>query len=364
MAELTRIAALFAGGKGILAVHPHGNGNVNDTYLVQTAGGPPFILQRLNARVFHDPAAIMHNLRHISRHLARHCAAAPSSACWRVVEPLATAGGQDVHADAAGNWWRALSYIDNAVAFDTVQDSNHAREIGRALGLFQRQLADLDPGLLRDTLPGFHVTPRYLAACHAALAAASPKNTPEIACCRTCIEQAAPRINTLEKARAAGVAQERVIHGDPKVANILLDRDSGRAAALIDLDTVKPGLPHYDVGDCLRSACNPLGEEAGNPAAVRFDLDISEAILRGYLAEAATFLSQAEIALFPDAAWLIAIELGLRFFTDFLDGNVYFKTSHPEQNLHRALVQFHLAAAIASQEKDLRRLVAALARQG
>ncbi|HSR36753.1 MAG TPA: aminoglycoside phosphotransferase family protein [Desulfurivibrionaceae bacterium] len=364
MTDLPHVASLFAPNAAIAAIVPHGNGNVNDTYLVQTEDGRSFILQRLNARVFHDPGAIMHNLRVISRHLMAHCAAGQPTPCWRVVAPLATASGQDVYADTRGGWWRALSYIDNAVAFDTIQSPDHAREIGLALGLFQRQLADLDPGLLHDTLPGFHVTPRYLAEYQAAQATASPKQRPEITYCRTVIDQAAPRVNVLETARAAGIIRERIIHGDPKVANILLDRDSGRAAALIDLDTVKPGLPHYDVGDCLRSACNPLGEEAGDPTAVSFDLDIAEAILRGYLAEAGAFLRPAEIALFPDAAWLIALELGLRFFTDFLAGNVYFKTAHPEQNLHRALVQFQLAASITSQEKALRHLVAGLSQHG
>jgi Ser/Thr protein kinase RdoA (MazF antagonist) len=164
----------------------------------------------------------------------------------------------------------------------------------------------------------------------------------------------------LEQARSAGIIRERIIHGDPKVANVLLDQASGRVAALIDLDTVKPGLPHYDVGDCLRSACNPLGEEATDPTAVRFEPDLCQAILSGYLAEASAFLSPAEVALFPDAAWLIAMELGMRFFTDHLRGDVYFKTRQPGQNLHRALVQFHLAASIAAQDETLRRLVAQL----
>lgn len=360
MNELTAIASLFAQKKEITAVLPHGNGNVNDTYLVQVSAGQPFILQRLNTAVFHAPAAIMHNLRIISRHLAAHCAAAPSPACWRVVEPLATADGEDVHADAQGGWWRALSYIDNAVAFDTIRNPDHGREIGLGLGRFQRQLADLDPTLLHDTLPGFHVTPRYLADFEATWRTAPPKTTPEINYCRSFINHAAPRMDILETARSAGHIRERIIHGDPKVANILLDRASGQAAALIDLDTVKPGLPHYDVGDCLRSACNPLGEEAVDPATVRFDLDIAEAILTGYLDEAGAFLTPVEIALFPEAAWLIACELGLRFFTDHLRGNVYFKTRQPEQNLHRAVVQFHLAGSIARQLEAFRRLMTAL----
>ncbi|MFZ5761798.1 MAG: phosphotransferase enzyme family protein [Thermodesulfobacteriota bacterium] len=360
MSEPRRIASLFAPEGAIATVAPHGNGNVNDTYLVHPAAGRPFILQRLNGAVFADPAAIMHNLRVISRHLTAHCAANQPAPCWRVVVPLATRDGADLYADTAGGWWRALSYIDNAVAYDTVRNTGHGRQIGLALGLFQRQLADLDPGALHDTLPGFHVTPRYLAAFQAVWAAAPPKNSTEVAYCRAVVERATPRAGVLEAARAEGRIRERIIHGDPKVANILLDAASGQAVALIDLDTVKPGLPHYDVGDCLRSACNPLGEEAADPMAVRFDLDICQAILGGYLDEAHPFLNREEIALFPEAAWLIAFELGLRFFTDFLAGNVYFKTSQPEQNLHRALVQFRLAESIAAQQDAVRRILAGL----
>lgn len=362
MTELTQIAALFAPQGEIAAIAPYGNGNVNDTYLVRPALGQPFILQQLNGRVFQDPAAIMHNLRQVSGHLAAaHRTSRRSSSCWRVIEPLATCTGADYHTDTRGGCWRALSYIDNAVAFDTIQSTAHGREIGFALGLFQRQLADLDPTQLHDTLPGFHITPRYLAEFEAAWASAPPKMTPEIAYGRTFIDNAAPRATVLEAARAEGRIRERIIHGDPKVANILLDRASGQAVALIDLDTVKPGLPHYDIGDCLRSACNPLGEEATEPTAVRFDLDLCQAILTGYLTEAGAFLNPEEIALFPDAAWLIAFELGLRFFTDQLRGNIYFKVQSPEQNLHRALVQFHLAESIASQLAPFRRLVAGLA---
>jgi len=357
MADLTKIAGHFVPKREIAAVVPHGNGNVNDTYLVRTVTGLPFILQRLNNAVFLDPAAVMHNLRLISHHLLAHCAARRPTPCWRVVEPLPTSSGADWYADSAGGWWRALSYIDNAVTFDTIQSAAHGREIGHALGLFQRQLADLDPARLRDTLPGFHITPRYLAEFQASWAAAPAKATPEITYCHASIDQAAPRLNVLESARAAGTIRERIIHGDPKVANVLLDRESGQVAALIDLDTVKPGLPHYDVGDCLRSACNQLGEEAADPAAVRFDLDLCHAILEGYLAEAGSFLSPAEIALFPDAAWLIAFELGLRFFTDHLRGNIYFKASQPDQNLHRAMVQFHLAESIEAQDNAFRRLL-------
>jgi hypothetical protein len=129
---------------------------------------------------------------------------------------------------------------------------------------------------------------------------------------------------------------------------------------MIDLDTVKPGLIHYDVGDCLRSSCNPAGEETERWEAVRFEADLCRAILRGYLPLARSFLTDADHRLLYEAAHLLAFELGLRFFTDYLEGNVYFKVRHPEHNLARALVQFRLAESIESQAASIRSMIAEL----
>ena len=156
--------------------------------------------------------------------------------------------------------------------------------------------------------------------------------------------------HVLEEARAQGRLRLRPIHGDPKVNNVLLDTATGQAVALVDLDTVKPGLVHYDIGDCLRSGCNPQGEETEHWEAVRFDPDLCRALLQGYLSQARGFLTAADYDHLYDAVRLIAFELGLRFFTDYLEGNVYFKARHREHNLARALVQFRLTESIESQE--------------
>jgi Ser/Thr protein kinase RdoA (MazF antagonist) len=145
------------------------------------------------------------------------------------------------------------------------------------------------------------------------------------------------------------------------VNNVMLDAVSGRAIGLVDLDTVKPGLIHYDIGDCLRSGCNRLGEETTDLAAVVFDLELCEAILEGYLAAAGSMLEPAELEHIYDAVRLIAFELGLRFLSDHLAGNVYFRAEDPEHNLRRALVQFRLTESIEAQESAIRSLVEPLA---
>jgi Ser/Thr protein kinase RdoA (MazF antagonist) len=163
----------------------------------------------------------------------------------------------------------------------------------------------------------------------------------------------------LETAKAAGALKLRPIHGDPKVNNIMLDAQ-GKAISLIDLDTLKPGLVHYDIGDCLRSLCNPLGEETEDWQAVTFDLKLAQATLEGYLSLAKDFLTPSDYDYLYDGIRLIAFELGLRFFTDYLAGNVYFKVKHPTHNLTRALVQFKLTESIEAQEQELQAMIQAL----
>ncbi len=163
--------------------------------------------------------------------------------------------------------------------------------------------------------------------------------------------------HVLEDARRQGKLQLRPVHGDPKVNNVMIQEGTGRAISLVDLDTVKPGLIHYDIGDCMRSGCNPLGEETEQWEAVRFDPEIGEAILTGYLTQARNFLTAADYEYLFDSIRLIAFELGVRFFTDHLAGNVYFKVKHPRHNLLRALVQFKLTESIEAHERDIRNII-------
>lgn len=164
-------------------------------------------------------------------------------------------------------------------------------------------------------------------------------------------------VSVLEDAVAENRLLLRTIHGDPKVNNILMDTVSGQAVSIVDLDTVKPGLVHYDIGDCLRSGCNPLGEETDAWETVYFDTNRCYAILRGYLSMARDFLTVDDITYLYDAVRLLPFELGLRFFTDYLEGDVYFRVSRPGQNLSRALVQFRLTERIEAQEAVIRGII-------
>jgi Ser/Thr protein kinase RdoA (MazF antagonist) len=223
--------------------------------------------------------------------------------------------------------------------------------------MFHTLISDLPPARLVDTLPGFHVAPQYLQRYDAVLAQRPPTPSPEVNHCLRFINAHRRWAGVLETAKAAGKLPLRLMHGDPKVNNVLFDADTHQAISLIDLDTVKPGLIHYDIGDCLRSGCNPLGEDTQQWEAVAFDVDRCQAILQGYQSIARTFLIAADYAYLHPASRLLAFELGLRFFTDYLDGNRYFKTAYPEHNLVRALVQFQLAASVDAQETRLQAII-------
>ncbi|MHB1015979.1 MAG: phosphotransferase enzyme family protein, partial [Desulfurivibrionaceae bacterium] len=343
----------------VLTVAEYGSGNVNDTYLVRVAGGQStldFILQRLNPAVFPEPERIMHNLRVLDDHVRPKLLARPNQH-WELPAIIPTRTGADYYRDGSGAFWRAQSFIADTESFATIKNEAQAKEAGRALGFFHGLIHDLPPHLLHDTLPGFHVTPGYLAA-YEVLAASPPRpdQSEQALFCHRFIAERKEAAEVLEAARLRGELLPCPIHGDPKLANILFARDTGQAVSLIDLDTVKPGLLHYDIGDCLRSCCNPAGEDA-DLAKVSFNPAYCGAILRGYLPQIASFFSPFDYQYIHDAVHLIAFELGVRFFSDHLAGDIYFRIRRPGQNLHRATVQFALCRSIEAQETEIRKIV-------
>jgi hypothetical protein len=366
--NLIAVAHQFKPSARILDVHEYGSGNLNDTYLATFEGTEPIVLQRINTYVFRQPELIMRNMRTFSEHVLARLAREGLDRRWEVPRVYAAQDGRDFYIDGEGAFWRAIGYVGHSQCYQTVQSVEHAREAGYGLGMFQNLISDLDPERLYDTLEGFHVTPLYLEHYERVLAQAEIEMSADVsmsADVRYGMGIVAARqgwASILEDARARGELRLRPIHGDPKINNFMIDDATGQAISLIDLDTVKPGLVHYDIGDCLRSCCNDLGEETDRFDEVRFDVELCRAILEGYLSVADRFLDGNDVAYIYDAIRLIAFELGLRFFTDYLEGDVYFKVRHPEHNLQRALVQFKLMESIEAQEPAIRAIVAELTR--
>ena len=359
--QLKAIAEQFIPNGQNAQIQSYGSGNINSTFLVTLKLQPPFILQRLNTAVFCQPELVMDNICVLANYVDRKLQQfeLPSDRRWSFPQILFTKQQQHHYVAEDGSFWRAMSFIDNSQSFDTIQDLNHAREIGYGLGMFHFLLSDLPADNLADTLPGFHITPQYLKHYERVIATKDVKSSPEVDFCRKFISDRPNLPQILETAKATGKLKLRTIHGDPKINNIMIDCTTKQAIATIDLDTVKPGLVHYDIGDCLRSGCNPLGEETASWERVSFEPELAKAILKGYL-EVARFLTEADYEHIYDSIRLLAFELGLRFFTDYLEGNVYFKVDRAEHNLARALVQFKLTESIERQERIIREIVAEL----
>lgn len=359
MDNLVAIADQFQPQGQIKDIQAFGNGNINDTFLVtlDSSAEKHFILQRINTRVFRQPTLVMQNMCAFSDHVCQRLQHTPLSANrrWEVPRVLLTQNAQDYWLTSEGDFWRAISFIDASQSFDTIQNSEHAKEVGYALGMFHNLISDLPPERLADTLEGFHITPRYLQHYDQLLAKCGSKS-PEIKYCLKFVSDRRAWAHVLEAAKAQGKLSLRLMHGDPKINNVMIDTSTGQAVSIVDLDTVKPGLVHYDIGDCLRSACNVLGEETQEWEGVYFDSELAKDILQGYLSQA-SFLTNNDYEYLYDAIRLITFELGLRFFTDYLAGNVYFKVKYPEHNLIRALVQFKLTESIESQATIIRAII-------
>lgn len=361
--QAEEIAAQFDIAGRVVALESITTGNVNDTYCVisrTTFSEEKFILQRINGKVFPDPAAVMANMRVVTTHAHQRIEAEADDAdrIWQLPRVIAAQNGLDYIIDDNGDCWRALTLIASATSHDKINSVEHAVEAGVVLGHFQRLISDLPIDQLADTLPGFHITPGYLETYNRVIDTDDARDllaaSTEARRLAKFVEARRSFCSILEDAVARGELKVRPIHGDPKITNIMIDNYTGKGTCIIDLDTVKPGLIHYDFGDCARSSCNPAGEETTDLSTVRFDSDSFAALVKGYLSQADSFLTEADRHYLYDSVRLIAFELGLRFFADYLAGDVYFKTRYDTQNLNRARVQFALCESIEAREGPMR----------
>jgi thiamine kinase-like enzyme len=346
--RLQKVLEAFESRPDLCGLSPLSGGLINDTYRVSGAQAE-WVLQRINSDVFHDPVAVMRNLRVLVDHAGSVLAAGD----LRLPTIHPTRSGNDFHVDDEGVLWRGLSLIPHARTLGRVPSQGEALEIGRALGWFHRLTENLPPQSLVDPLPGFHVAPEYLSRWDTVLSSGLDCINAAVERCVAFVDARRDQMAVLEWARATGHLKERVIHGDPKLDNVLFSVSNGLALSLIDLDTVKPGLIQYDLGDCFRSSCN-VSEKSG---AIRFDASMFEAVLEGYLREAGDALTAVDVEYIYPATWLLPLELGLRFLMDHCLGDRYFKVQSPGENLLRAQRQFDLVLSIELQRDLLESIV-------
>lgn len=358
--DLRAIAALFEMRADFIHAEPFGSGHINDTYCAwfdQAGQRIRYIIQRINHNVFKQPAQLMDNVERVTRHaLASLHAQGNPEAHRRTLTCIPAVTGKPYATDPAGNVWRVYPFIERARGYDELESNEQAYQAARAFGAFQQLAATLGGERLHETIPNFHHTPMRLAALEAAIAADRVGRAREVA-----VEIAFARARAADCARitdllAAGTIPERVTHNDTKLNNVLLDDITAEGVCVIDLDTTMPGSALYDFGDMVRTAAPTTREDDPDPAHIGIRLDRFEALVKGYLSTA-TFLNAAERAHLAFAGKLLTLECGLRFLTDHLDGDVYFKINRPHHNLDRCRNQFAFVTAIEANMAAMEEIV-------
>lgn len=354
--ETVRNAALaFEIPGALLSVERYGSGHINDSYCVafDVAGVTTrFLIQRINHRIFKQPQVLMENIHRVTTHLAAQLEEDPDCD-RRVLTLIPDRDGLLWHVDGEGEFWRAYRFIERAHTYDTIQSPGQAFQAAKAFGRFQRMLVTLPPPRLHETIPDFHNTPKRLDAFLLAVEA-DPRSRAS--------EARAEIAYALEHLALASILMdaklpERTIHADTKINNVLLDDATGEGLCVIDLDTVMPGLSLYDFGDMVRTATSPAAEDERDLSKVTMQMPMFEALVRGYLASTADLLSAQEKALLVAAGKLITFEQGLRFLTDFVLGDPYYKIARETHNLDRCRTQFKLLESIIKDEDKMQRFV-------
>jgi Ser/Thr protein kinase RdoA (MazF antagonist) len=348
------IASAFDVAGKFLAATPCGSGHINDSYCAvfrQRNAPVRYLLQRINHLIFTDPAALMENIQRVTSHLATQSVGARG-----VLTLIPTRDGDAWLGDANGNYWRMYRFIENARTYDVVESPDQAFQAARAFGEFQRMLVGLPAPRLHDTIPDFHNTPKRFLALERAIDA---DVAARVALARPEIEFALAR-RSLTSVLLDADLPERVTHNDTKFNNVMLDDTTGEGVCVIDLDTVMPGLAPYDFGDMVRTTTSSAAEDEQDLSKVVMEFPLFEALLRGYLASTGGFLTWAEKDHLVVAGKLITFEIGIRFLTDYLAGDTYYKVHRGDHNLDRCRTQFQLVRSIEQQENAMERLVRSL----
>ena len=359
--DLRSIARRFQLYGDLRAAAPYGSGHINDTYaaVFDQCGSPVrYILQRINPLVFKDPTAVMENISRVTAHVRQKLEQTQAAEVSRRVLTLVPAhDGRQWAVDEAGNHWRCYLFIERATTYDQIQTTSQAFQAAKAFGAFQKMLTDLPPPRLRDTIPNFHHTRRRFDALLPAIQedacnrAAGVKRDIEF-----CLQRER-MVDVLLALQARGLLPERVTHNDTKLNNVMLDDATGEGICVIDLDTVMSGLVLYDFGDLCRSGTRPTAEDERDLSKVEVRLDMFDALARGYLASAGDFLTATEMDHMAFSAKLITFEIGVRFLTDYLQGDLYFKTRRQGHNADRARVQFKMVESFERHEDAIHAVV-------
>jgi thiamine kinase-like enzyme len=335
-------------------------GHINDTYVLTTKNNKHivrYILQRINHTVFEDPPSVMRNIVRVTEHIFSRMQAISPDLASRQLTVIGTFDNTCFHKDAEGSFWRVYNFIEDAVSYDTIESARLAYEAARMFGWFQNMLVDLPGPTLHESICDFHNTPKRF------------KNFRRVLKEDTCnrAKNAKPEIqflfdnasicNVLLNLAAEGKIPVRITHNDTKVNNVMLDKKTNKGVCVIDLDTVMPGLSVYDFGDMIRTGTTSADEDERDLSKVAMDLPMFEMFVRGFAQQTSRFLTTSEKKHLAFAAKLITFEQLIRFLTDYLAGDIYYKVQREDHNLDRSRTQVKLVRSIIAQEDAMNRVV-------
>lgn len=359
--NLQEALGAFDFGAPVVGAVRYGHGHINDTFCVHTQPEDDcckcFILQRMSAAAFKHPEQLMANIVAITEYLGVKILENGGDRCREAMEVLFTKEGSPYFTDSNHGTWRVFPFITDTRCYQNAETPQLFEASARAFGRFQRLLKDYPADTLYETIPRFHDTEDRLEKLKSAAASASPERLDR---CRAELAFALSRQADCSVAMNAlrhGILPLRVTHNDTKLNNVLIDKLTGEAVCVIDLDTTMPGLTMNDFGDSIRFGANHAAEDEKDLSKVNFDIALFEAYTRGFLAETKDALTEAEFSYLPWGARLMTLECGIRFLTDYLEGDHYFSIRYPEHNLDRCRTQFKLVGDMEEQFEQMHAIV-------
>ncbi len=358
---LQEVLAAFDLGAPVVGALRYGQGHINDTFVVHTQPEDRccrrFILQRMSAAAFKHPDELMENIIGVTDYLGREIEKHGGDRSREAMEVLRPRNGEPFYTDSAGGAWRVYPFVERTVCYQSAETPELFAASGRAFGRFQRLLEGYPAETLHETIPNFHNTEDRLAKFKAALAAdplGRAKNCgPEIQFVLDREADCSVALNAMRE----GKLPLRVTHNDTKLNNVLMDEETREGVCIIDLDTVMPGLVIYDFGDSIRFGANHSAEDERDLSKVSLDVDLFSVYTAAFLEGTGGALTDAEIEYLPWGAKLMTLECGIRFLTDYIDGDHYFHISREAQNLDRCRTQFKLVADMEARWAELENIV-------
>lgn len=339
------IAKQFATSGTINKVMPHGGGHINDSYHIINGaeGQPDYLLQRINHYVFKDPDLLMRNMKLVTDHITAQLQKQDLKDLDRkTLQIIPTREGKSYFKDPDGNFWRVLNFIKDHVVYESASDPAIAYEGARMFGGFTKMLSDLPASGVGDTIPKFHNLKWRLSNLKESITKDAAGRLKSVKDEVSYVESSVKLMTTIQDLGESGSIPERITHNDTKINNVLFDKNN-KGLCVIDLDTVMAGYVHYDFGDGIRTFTNTGEEDDENLDRITMDVELFEAFASGFLDSTREILNKTEVDTLVYAGLLFPFIMGVRFLTDYLDGDVYYKIRHKEHNLVRARAQFKLA---------------------